>query len=389
MDAKDILDLARIKTSIIMFTQLTLNRFKCFSEAQELPLSQVTFLYGLNGRGKSSVIQSMLLLSQTMRATNSVDILPLSGEFINLGRYTDVRNAYADQNDFIIGLKYATEKREDTLSLLYTSSKDTPFSARIVDTIINGQSRSDSLVSLNPNDKESGKVTISSSDSVCLQMLKDISYIAANRLGVANVENRTGANSIISSKGENVLNVLATSPIKILTEVEKELSYILSGASIKIMNRADTIELYLDSTDNSHQHYIPMNVGFGYGYVLPTIVQTLLAKPNSILIIENPESHLHPGAQSRLIGFLLKKAVEKNLQLIIESHSDHIVNGLRVAVKSGLIKSEAASILHFERGGRSIGNPTIDNIEVFSNGALSFYPDDFLDEWTKQLLNLC
>ena len=370
-----------------MFTQLTLNRFKCFSEAQELPLSQVTFLYGLNGRGKSSVIQSMLLLSQTMRATNSVDILPLSGEFINLGRYTDVRNA--DQNDFIIGLKYATEKREDTLSLQYTSSKDTPFSARIVDTIINGQSRSDSLVSLNPNDKESGKVTISSSDSVCLQMLKDISYIAANRLGVANVENRTGANSIISSKGENVLNVLATSPIKILTEVEKELSYILSGASIKIMNRADTIELYLDSTDNSHQHYIPMNVGFGYGYVLPTIVQTLLAKPNSILIIENPESHLHPGAQSRLIGFLLKKAVEKNLQLIIESHSDHIVNGLRVAVKSGLIKSEAASILHFERGGRSIGNPTIDNIEVFSNGALSFYPDDFLDEWTKQLLNLC
>lgn len=316
-------------------------------------------------------------------------MLSLQGEFINLGTYSDVLNSYSNISNFSIGLKYKTDIIEDTLFLQFISTPDTPFFAQMTDIIINGQSRSDSLVSLNPSDKESAKVTTSSSDSICLQMLKDIKYIAANRMGVTNSERRLGTNITITPQGENVLNILAISHPSFLAEVEYELSRILSGASIKLMNRTDSIELYLDSTDNSRNQYKPINVGFGYGYVLPVIVQTLLAKQNSVLILENPESHLHPGAQSRLMDFLVKKSKEKNLQLIIESHSDHIVNGLRVAVKEGIVSSMDTSILHFERAKDNSESPNIERIEISGNGALSFYPEDFMDEWTKQLLNLC
>lgn len=373
-----------------MFTNLSLERFKCFAQKQNIPLSQITLLYGLNGRGKSSVIQSLLLLAQSMRKNNSVEPLYFIEDLINLGKYADVLNSDALDNSFSIGLECKTEKDvKDTLSIEYTAAIDTPFVAKMQNIVINGQSRSDSLASLNPKEKESRKVTFSSSDSVCLQMLKDINYIAANRLGVSNIESRLGANVVITPKGENVLNVLASASPKLIKDVEISLNKILSGATIKIQNeKEDSIEIYMDSVSNSAHPYKPINVGFGYGYVLPTVVQTLIAPQNSILIIENPESHLHPGAQSRLMEFLIKKSEEKNLQLIIESHSDHIVNGMRIAIKKGRIQSQSVSILHFSRDMFSKGAPTIEEIRIDRQGNLSSYPDDFMDEWTKQLEQL-
>ena len=372
-----------------MFTSLSLSRFKCYLKRQDIPLSQITLLYGLNGRGKSSAVQAILLLSQSMKTSNNIDTLPLAGNLINLGMYSDVLNASATQNSFAIGLSCKTiEGIDDNVFVEYTKSPDTPLRAQMQSVDINGQSRADSLTSQNAGEGESSLVTISVSDSVCLQMLKDISYIAANRLGVSNEESRLGVNVLITPKGENVLNVLSTAPIPFVDEVEEALSRILFGATVRVKNEADRIELFLDSVVNSKHQYKPTNVGFGYGYVLPTIVQTLSAKNDSILIVENPESHLHPGAQSRLMEFLVNQAVEKNLQLIIESHSDHIANGLRIAVKKEVVSPSNVSILHFNRSMSDSENPNVDVIQFDKHGNLSDYPDDFMDEWTKQLEQL-
>lgn len=372
-----------------MYTQLVLERFKCFAEEQKIPLSQITLLYGLNGRGKSSVLQSLLLLFQSMKNNNSVESLYLIGDLINLGKYSDVLNSDAHENSFSIGLACKTEKGTDTLHIEYSSAADTPFVAKMQNIVINDQSRSDSQASLNSTEKEGNKITMSFSDSVCLQMLKDINYIAANRLGVSNLESRLGANVAITPRGENVLNVLASASPNLLKEVEVSLSQILSGATLKINNdKEDSIEIYIDSISGSKHSYKPINVGFGYGYILSLVVQTLIAPQNSILIVENPESHLHPGAQSRLMEFLVAQSVEKNLQLIIESHSDHIVNGVRIAIRKEKISFKNASILHFSRDMHTEGSPIVEEILIDKRGNLSSYPEDFMDEWTKQLEQL-
>lgn len=372
-----------------MYTQLVLERFKCFAEEQKIPLSQITLLYGLNGRGKSSVLQSLLLLFQSMKNNNSVESLYLIGDLINLGKYSDVLNSDAHENSFSIGLACKTEKGTDTLHIEYSPAADTPFVAKMQNIVINDQSRSDSQASLNSTEKEGNKITMSFSDSVCLQMLKDINYIAANRLGVSNLESRLGANVAITPRGENVLNVLAYASAELLKDVEESLSHILSGATLKINNeKEDSIEIYMDSISGSQHSYRPINVGFGYGYILSLVVQTLIAPQNSILIIENPESHLHPGAQSRLMEFLVTQSVEKNLQIIIESHSDHIVNGVRIAIRKEKISFKNASILHFSRDMHTEGSPIVEEILIDKRGNLSSYPEDFMDEWTKQLEQL-
>ena len=74
--------------------------------------------------------------------------------------------------------------------------------------------------------------------------------------------------------------------------------------------------------------------------------------------------------------------------MILETHSDHIINGLRLAIKNNTIGRSDASVLFFDRGKDDFGTPEIEQILIDSHGSLSNEPEDFMDEWTRQMLAL-
>ncbi len=86
---------------------------------------------------------------------------------------------------------------------------------------------------------------------------------------------------------------------------------------------------------------------------------------------------------------MIEVSKNKNIQLIIETHSDHVVNGLRIAMKQSFcgISPDDASIIFFEHDTDSV-QPDVRVIKCDKNGELSDYPTDFLDEWTNQLVKL-
>ena len=88
----------------------------------------------------------------------------------------------------------------------------------------------------------------------------------------------------------------------------------------------------------------PTNVGFGLGYALPIVVACLIAKPGALLLLENPEAHVHPQGQSAMAR-LSCAAASAGAQVIVETHSDHILNGVRLMVKRGQIPADDV-ILH-------------------------------------------
>ena len=133
---------------------------------------------------------------------------------------------------------------------------------------------------------------------------------------------------------------------------------------------------------------MPVNVGFGYSYILPVLLTLLVAEENAKVVIENPEAHLHPGAVSRLTEVIVELAKKKNLQLFIETHSDHVINGLRIAVKHHACLQDDARILHFYRNSLKGESPEVTQILIDKEGNLSDYPDDFMDEWTNQMAEL-
>jgi len=75
--------------------------------------------------------------------------------------------------------------------------------------------------------------------------------------------------------------------------------------------------------------------GFGLSYTLPVITALLVGTliPNSLVIIENPEAHLHPRGQTE-IARLIALCAQVGTQIIIETHSDHLFDGIRIAAKN-------------------------------------------------------
>ena len=146
--------------------------------------------------------------------------------------------------------------------------------------------------------------------------------------------------------------------------------------------------LFLDSESHG-KNYKPINVGYGYSYIISTLLSALLVPNNGILIVENPEAHLHPQAQARLIKYLVRVANEKNVQCFIETHSDHIVNGLLLALKDNLLQVEDAQILFFDRR-RKEDETYVDvsNLELTQFGRVRRPPKGFCDQYAMDLRKL-
>ncbi len=151
---------------------------------------------------------------------------------------------------------------------------------------------------------------------------------------------------------------------------------------IEVKDGSHTFEILF--TINGKQHK-PTNVGFGYSYILPIIVSGLIAKEGEILIIENPEAHLHPKAQSELTKFLAKVA-SCGIQIFIESHSEHILNGLRVAMlKEDIeINNEDLNILYFQNEEE---NPFV-KLDLQPNGKIKNWVDGFFDQQEQDLAEI-
>ena len=129
--------------------------------------------------------------------------------------------------------------------------------------------------------------------------------------------------------------------------------------------------------------YRPTNVGFGITYALPIVVAVLSARPGSLVIIENPEAHLHPRGQVKM-GELLCQASAAGIQILIETHSDHVLNGIRLTVHGRKAIPGNVALYHsrWVAGGKS---PSLTLLALDENGRLPEWPDGFFDEMERSL----
>src|SRR6185312_11410482 len=123
----------------------------------------------------------------------------------------------------------------------------------------------------------------------------------------------------------------------------------------------------------------PANVGFGLTYSLPIVVACLSAEAGTLLLLENPEAHLHPQGQAAL-GELMVRAASEGVQILVETHSDHVLNGIRLSVKRRLISEEKIVIHYFSRD-VATGFVSSESPAILANGRLSNWPVGFFDQW--------
>jgi predicted ATPase len=145
--------------------------------------------------------------------------------------------------------------------------------------------------------------------------------------------------------------------------------------------KTSTIKYSFHNGQDIGQEFLSTNVGFGITFVLSIIVAILSSEPGSILLIENPEAHLHPGGQSQ-IAELISLAAANGIQIICETHSDHIINGVMVqnkkfdTVKIGIYYQDTTIYFFDQENGKSI----VTKIPIEKGGRIKRMPNNFFDQ---------
>jgi predicted ATPase len=115
-------------------------------------------------------------------------------------------------------------------------------------------------------------------------------------------------------------------------------------------------------------------------------VALVTMRDGQVIIIDSPEGHLHPRAQSKM-GKLLAHFAAAGLQVLVESHSDHVVSGIRLAVKAKMLAPEQVAI-HFFQGRNAVGSGQIVSPALDAEGSIEAWPDGFFDQFEKDLADL-
>lgn len=371
-----------------MLTQIDLQHFKCF-ELLKLPLCPLTLLSGPNSSGKSSVLQALILLQQTMREHEWSTRLMLNGMSIQLGTVQDVVDKEHGKNAIEIGVF------DSKVSCRWTFSGDRLEMSMMIDKVCIGGEFYEKFIKLRfllPPE-------LYESSSLLTKRLRNLTYIGAERLGPREVYSLEDPQSAIVvgtigeyaasmfwwGSSEHILDELALPniPDTLYQQVNARMRKFFPGSEIVVepVKQANAVNLGF-RTSNETDFHRPAHAGFGLTQVFPIVVAALSASKDDILLIENPEVHLHPAGQA-MMGQFLADVARAGIQVILETHSDHILNGVRRSVKAGRLAPDQVAI-HFFRP------RTADSAQVISpiidlSGNIDSWPDGFFDQYDKDM----
>lgn len=381
-----------------MLQRLELTSFKCFSDLR-LSLGGLTLLAGVNAAGKSTVIQSLLLLHQALAEGGAQGTrrttLPLGGPLVTLGTIRDVVNQDVGGSAFGIAL---TDDRQFRIAWTFTGGEDrTSELFAAVDEVRWSPSGSTRGELMPPAAQRAGAPLLST--------LIGLRYVPADRVGPAEAYPllEPARHATLGPHAERAVGTLrwrGSDPVDeglrhpdpshtptLLSQVEAWMRDLFPGVRLQVspVPDANLVTLGVRTRDSTSFHR-SHNVGFGIPYVLPIVVALLSPGPPGLIVLENPEAHLHPRAQVQ-IARMAAHYVARGGQVMIETHSDHVLNAIRVAVARKVLAPEQVALHWFEPDAES-GAVVPRPIQLDQRGRLSERPVGFFDEIERQLSNL-
>jgi len=399
--------------------RLALKNFKCFKEV-DVSFSKITLLTGENSSGKSSLIYGILVPLQSINANGKSFplYLSLNGKYGNMGGFDEVLFKHDLNNNVVIDLNISHNESDifnfETQWHFDTTSRSPDLVQLQIDSSVMP------IVKLKQNEKLSYTVSIGEntleinnlrlnnfsqrvyksqisfyeyfvglSEELTIWLNYQFNFISSLRLPPERTYYQSIGNNKVDKFGAGYIDQILD-----WTDRQSEELYELIPIlkDLKILNdikphriAGGRFEIQVKVKSRSKWESLA-DVGFGISQFLPIIVADLQLFDNSTLIMSQPEIHLHPSVQADLGNYLVKQVKERNKNYIVETHSEYLLNRIRLLIVNGEIQPEDVAVYYFEN---SIKNGSVAHrIEFTKQGQILNAPKGFFETYMIDTMDI-
>lgn len=421
-----------------MITQLRLQNFKSWRDTGPMRFAPLTGFFGTNSSGKTSILQFLMMMKQTVESHDRLRVLHTGDQhsYIDLGTFYDLIHNHEMPGTVEFSIRWRLNQPK-TISLLHYTKSNLFKDINMVEPVnstteelsfeatIEGNAHSiqvmrfvygfnERLLGLQRN-ATSGKYNLISGNSPSIPqiVLPEQSYGAIKSYGISTglaqdfvfafedlffgifylgplreypsrIYPWSGEKpQDVGTRGEWAIPALLASPPEVKDQVAKWLSKVGLIHSFELRpiapNRRD-YEVIVRLSPQSAE--VPItDIGFGVSQLLPVLVLCYYVPENSIIILEQPEIHLHPAVQSNLADVFIDVIKKRNVQIILESHSEHLLRRLQRRMAEEELQPEQAS-LYFtssQNGESKLEALDIDTFGNIRNWPQNFFGDEMAD----------
>ena len=408
-----------------MITHIRMKNFKSWQDSGEVKLAPLTGFFGTNSSGKSSLLQMLLLLKQTV-GRNEVIFFGNEDSLVNLGNFREVIHEHQSGNELYLGIRcklshslpgflrtpfqisrfaFDTVIREGegtptpTIEhFQYRSlSDDTKIAWENNNLSIGNQNpipiRVQNCYGLPPSENSDVPKILTAFSSVFEELFSHIYYFGPTRVHPKRHYHWEGTHpKEINLWGDKAIDALLSAGVRKLKSSIKEDGVLIEDRISEWLQKMDlahsfqliptgslndkNYEVRIQKSQNSAEVTLA-DLGHGVGDLFPLLVHCCYVPEGSTLILEQPGIHLHPMAQAQLADLFLEVITERNLQILVESHSEHLLNRLQRRVAEKKIAADQTA-LYFCR--HIDGASKIDKLDMDEFGNITNWPESFFGD---------
>ena len=385
-----------------MITRLRAQNFKSWKDTGELRIAPLTGLFGTNSSGKTSVLQALLVLKQSAEHPDPRRVLNLGEErsLVDLGTFAEVIHGHDESLQLAFSLSWHEANGDGRLEAAFRAPdrllRLSEFICRFGDQVLRVTQGADGLKVTENDGPEAetaspwGFHSLPPSDTTfdlhdCLEKVRYLGPLRQRPRRAPHIWSGNTPADVGADGGQFAQALLAG--------LGNDRTVDAVAHALKTMNLIDTLrvepiapnrrdyEIRLRKTRTSAEVLLP-DVGFGISQVLPVVVLCYYADEGSTLVIEQPELHLHPAAQSELADVLIDVVLNRKMQIILESHSEHLLRRVQRRIAERKFAADKAALYFCEMDdGASKCTP----LEVTPDGFIKNWPKDFFGDEMGEL----
>ena len=409
-----------------MITELRVQNFKSWQDTNSLQFAPLTGFFGANNSGKTSILQLLLLLKQTAeRPPEWNEPLYFGNEesLVNLVNFDNVIYQHEPTSDLSISVSwklprqvadiggystnslsfsttitknveqpelelfYYTTTRGYTLAVQRAPTKRTGiFGEDIIEPSEYLTTFDDKVAAFRcygiASDQDKDKDPFRDLQNNFENLFSQVHHVGPLRRDPQHRYNWGSSHPPnVGQYGEDMISALLSGRVRLLSVDNQILNWLqklklIDSYNLRPSSDSQDYEFRVKQHENGTEVGLT-DIGFGVSQVLPVLILCYYADEGSILILEQPEAHLHPKAQSELADVLIDVVKKRKVQIILESHSEHLLHRLQRRIAEEEIAADDTALYFCQIND---GSSKAERLDVDEYGNILNYPLDFFGD---------